>query len=366
MCWTLHWRMNWSAKVRMNREAQWEGLGKTDEDFNFLNYLLEEGRVGDDWVCICPCPEAGTQTLKYLSNEWLSSDSGDTCGELLQRREWQVFRVWTKEEGALQCLPGSRLGIQMETWWEHGKSRLITGSDFPWRTCLEESDTFSDSARPGRRSQAGVRNVWWASHWDQVRWGYQKREWEACDREWGQGIYIITILLRGKQSHFPASVRILGERVVFLLPFILGCCHHTLQPPQVRALLIWAQGRREYSRVNREGFLPHRGCLSSTWAHQNSQLSSTVLHVADPPGECVRRGVTAPGHLPFRRKPRRSQSRAHPGEGPTPHHLLLWLPAAPTVSSWPGFNWSHPSLMSPKEHPEPCPASRTKGHFWTE
>lgn len=48
-----------------------------------------------------PCPEAGTQTLKYLSNEWLSSDSGDTCGELLQRREWQVFRVWAKEERGL-------------------------------------------------------------------------------------------------------------------------------------------------------------------------------------------------------------------------------------------------------------------------
>lgn len=105
-----------------------------------------------------------------------------------------------RERGGLQCLPGFRLGIQRKNVgaWQ---VRLIMGSDhFPWRTCLEESDTFSDHLpRPGRRSQAGVRNVRWASHWDQVRWGYQRREWEACDREWGQGIYIMMILLRGKQ-----------------------------------------------------------------------------------------------------------------------------------------------------------------------
>ena len=95
----------------------------------------------------------------------------------------------------------------------------------------------------------------------------------------------------------------------FLLPSILGC----LQPSQVRALPIWAQRRREYSKRWTEKASCPSGCLSSTWAHQNSQLSSTMLQVADPPGEGVCRG-SRPLGISFRRKPRLSQSHAHPLE----------------------------------------------------
>lgn len=251
--------------------------------------------------------------------------------------------------------------------------RLITGSDdFPWRTCLEESDTFSGFlARPGRRSQViGVRNVRWASHWDQVRWGYQKREWEACDREWGQGIYIITILLRGKQSHFPASVRILGERVKsFSTSLHPWCCHHTLQP--LKSEPSWSELREEGNTPKgeprrlpapRAALSPVPEPIKTVSCHPQCYMLLTLL-------VSVSEGGHGPLASPFAGSPDGVNPAAHPLErAPLPTTLLLWLPAAfPLCHPDLEFNWSH-SLPNgvPKEHPEPCPASRTKGHFWTE
>lgn len=48
MCWTITLENELVSKGENEQRSPAEGLGKTDEDFNFLNYLLEEGRVGDD------------------------------------------------------------------------------------------------------------------------------------------------------------------------------------------------------------------------------------------------------------------------------------------------------------------------------
>lgn len=353
MCWTLHWRMNWSAKVRMNREAQWEGLGKTDEDFNFLNYLLEEGRAGDDWVCISPMPR-GWHTNTQILVKWMTKF----------RQWWYLWRVITEKrvaglpcvgwgrEGAYNASQGPGLGSKWKTLgaWQVW---LITGSDdFPWRTCLEESDTFSDSARPGRRSQAGVRNVRRASHWDQVRWGYQKREWEACDREWGQGIYIITILLWGKQSHFPASVRILGEIVVFFsFPSSLGAVIIHCNP--LKSEPSWSELREEGNTPKGEprrlpaprAASPVPEPIKTVSCHPQCYMLLTLLV-----------SVSAGGHGPWASPFTGSPDWANPvpthWRGPhSPPPAAVAASSLPTVSSWPEFNWSHPSLMSPKGTP---------------
>lgn len=121
-----------------------------------------------------------------------------------------------------------------------------------------------------------------------------------------------------------------------LFPLTLGCYHHTLQSPQVRALLIWAGGEEMNPKGEPRKF-PAPGAASPV---PEPFKTAAVIHNAAPHHSLLgmlSEGSRRPLGISFGRKPGLSRSRAHPlGRTPLPSTCChgFWSPSHCVVLTW--------------------------------